>query len=375
MLAVSLASPITARTQELASAAPVGALLELGGGSATIDGYLRSLVATAASSIWLTRSHASGLAAVSVAHFESGSTTAYGEFHGSVVLSRSVHDLASIHIDGGTGSYRGRETSQYAEVSLWLGRSAIDDRASAWLDAGIGRVNAADTRNTAHAAAAARTHMFAGTITARLSVAAIAATVYSDASLAAQWAPFARAGLSEPRLTLGAIGGVRPGARSLGQHVWASGNAMLQIAPAVSLVGFAGVQPLDPARATPAASFTSIALRIAIGATHTTLSQPLIRALEVGSHASVGAEGVDGRRLITVTMGGAQMVELMADFTGWQPIKMQRAGDDVWTARLPIAQGTHRVNVRGDSGRWIAFPGVPAAPDDFGGEAGILLVP
>ena len=75
-----------------------------------------------------------------------------------------------------------------------------------------------------------------------------------------------------------------------------------------------------------------------------------------------GAPGLAFERLdngsARITLGGldAAAVELMGDFTGWEPIALVRSGQSEWTATVPIPAGIHRVNLRVDGGQWIVQP-------------------
>ena len=71
---------------------------------------------------------------------------------------------------------------------------------------------------------------------------------------------------------------------------------------------------------------------------------------------------------------GARKVELMGDFTDWQPIEMKRVGVDRWEVRVPLRAGAHRLNIRIDDGEWGVPPGVTAITDDFSGVVGVLIV-
>jgi 1,4-alpha-glucan branching enzyme len=71
---------------------------------------------------------------------------------------------------------------------------------------------------------------------------------------------------------------------------------------------------------------------------------------------------------------GAGRVELVGDFTDWDPLALQRTRGDTWEITLPLASGTHRLNVRVDGGEWGVPPGISAAPDEFGGVVGLLLI-
>ncbi|HEX9895972.1 MAG TPA: glycogen-binding domain-containing protein, partial [Gemmatimonadales bacterium] len=68
-------------------------------------------------------------------------------------------------------------------------------------------------------------------------------------------------------------------------------------------------------------------------------------------------------------------VELMGDFTDWEPVAMLPDSPGWWTLSRTLAPGIYRVNVRVDGGPWRVPPGIPAEDDDLGGKAGVLLVP
>src|SRR5438034_362817 len=55
------------------------------------------------------------------------------------------------------------------------------------------------------------------------------------------------------------------------------------------------------------------------------------------------------------------------------PASGRRSG--LWEVVLPITSGVHRVDVRIDGAAWIVPAGTTRAPDDYGGEVGIFVVP
>jgi 1,4-alpha-glucan branching enzyme len=79
-----------------------------------------------------------------------------------------------------------------------------------------------------------------------------------------------------------------------------------------------------------------------------------------------------------VTLGvrstNARLVEVTGDFVQWRPVRMQRVSADWWELRIPMSRGVHRVNVRVDGGKWSAPPGVPLQRDEFGGDAGVIVI-
>lgn len=84
--------------------------------------------------------------------------------------------------------------------------------------------------------------------------------------------------------------------------------------------------------------------------------------------------GADSARVLRVYAPRARRVEIMADFTGWEPVSLV-PGDGAFTFGTPLAPGTHRVVVRVDGGAWAPAANTPAVDDDFGGRVGLLLVP
>jgi len=85
--------------------------------------------------------------------------------------------------------------------------------------------------------------------------------------------------------------------------------------------------------------------------------------------------GAEGAARIDVSVAKAERVELMADFTGWEPIMLDRAGDG-WFAERPVAPGLHRLAIRVDGGEWTAPTNVPKLrDDDLGGTVGLITVP
>ena len=86
-----------------------------------------------------------------------------------------------------------------------------------------------------------------------------------------------------------------------------------------------------------------------------------------------GSDGSEIRRNASPAPG-ARSVELSGDFTSWDPVSLTAAGDGWWTARLPIRRGTYQVSIRRDGGRWLVPPGLVGVRDEFGGEAGILVI-
>ena len=81
-----------------------------------------------------------------------------------------------------------------------------------------------------------------------------------------------------------------------------------------------------------------------------------------------------GRYRLRVKIAGARLVELASDCTRWQPVALSREQGNEWEIVLPVAAGSHLVNIRVDGGQWIAPPGLVAKTDDFAGVVGVFVV-
>ena len=47
----------------------------------------------------------------------------------------------------------------------------------------------------------------------------------------------------------------------------------------------------------------------------------------------------------------------------------------MWEVVLPLTSGVHHLDIRIDGAAWIVPAGTTRAPDDYGGEVGIFVVP
>lgn len=82
----------------------------------------------------------------------------------------------------------------------------------------------------------------------------------------------------------------------------------------------------------------------------------------------------DSGRVLRVRASGAATVEVMGDFTEWEAIALTRSGA-VFERAIPLGSGSHRLVLRINGGSWRPAANTPAVDDDFGGRAGLLVVP
>ena len=167
-----------------------------------------------------------------------------------------------------------------------------------------------------------------------------------------------------------AVGG-RFASRGVPGSVWSSADLAFAFTPALSLVLGGGVSPATHFIIPSEHRYAMLGLRVAPrffrGRAVPAPSAPVASAFTLERESA-------GRYLITVRVPSARQVELSGDFTGWKPISLRRGRDDDWSVSLPLAAGTHRVNIRIDGGVWVAPPGMTTTSDDFAGEVGLLVI-
>jgi hypothetical protein len=152
---------------------------------------------------------------------------------------------------------------------------------------------------------------------------------------------------------------------------WAAATATYWLSGQLAAVVGGGRQPANPARGLPARSYANLGVMLAYW--------PIPkRRVPVSSSATVVSFDVrdagSSQQTLVVRVGGVERVEVMGDFTAWEPKLLTRIGRDRWEITLPITPGIHQVNIRVDNGRWRPPPGTPTMRDGFSGEVGIVVV-
>jgi hypothetical protein len=160
---------------------------------------------------------------------------------------------------------------------------------------------------------------------------------------------------------------------------WGGASVAWWLADRFAVTASGGAYPADYAQGLPSGAFGSLGIRIATGRLTRTrqANEPLdliMPPLRPGAPGLAWEPVGDGTARLTLTGVPAERVELMGDFTGWEPVPLAPAGSGQWTATLRLPPGIHRVNIRVNGGQWIVPPGLPSSNDEFGGAAGILIV-
>lgn len=166
----------------------------------------------------------------------------------------------------------------------------------------------------------------------------------------------------------GVSGGVRDQTGSGGRaSTWTSIDAAAWLTPRMALAVSAGRTLEDLVRGVPRVSYAGLSLRFS--------SRPHLRAFAPalrGARITVTRSGATARVEITGVV--ASRVELRADFTDWNDVALERAGNS-WRLERAIAPGSHRVTIRLDGGEWIVPVNLPRVEDDLAGVVGLITVP
>ena len=159
-----------------------------------------------------------------------------------------------------------------------------------------------------------------------------------------------------------------------GPTTWAQAAADVRLGRRAALALSAGRLRGTPELASPSSPFLSLALRVLPGRSAPASLAPVAAAAPTERAAfEVASQGTT--RTFTVRAAGAARVEIMADFTDWQPRALDAGTEPgTWRVALPVAPGTYRINLRVDGAAWAAPPGLPDVEDEFGGRVGLLVI-
>jgi hypothetical protein len=175
-------------------------------------------------------------------------------------------------------------------------------------------------------------------------------------------------------VSFGVTAGLRAGMQRLpSADEWASADAAVWMNSRAALVASVGRTLEDAVRGVPRTRYVSVAIRFSAQPHAGAVRLP--RRATVGPRITVDAGAGDARRISVFGADSTAMrVELMSDFTDWEPVVLDRAGS-AWTTERRLSPGLHRVALRINGGEWIAPANLPKVTDDLGGVVGLITVP
>lgn len=148
-------------------------------------------------------------------------------------------------------------------------------------------------------------------------------------------------------------------------------SAVWTFSPRYSFAVGTGRQLADPVRGVPDMQVTSATLRVAL----VPLRAPGAAAAARGAaFATLTPKSSGALLLVRVIADDSSKVEVAGTFSDWVPVPLTRTAEG-WEAEIALPPGRHRVAVRINGGPWQAPRGTARVRDEYGGEAGLIVVP
>lgn len=358
--------------------AQLASSLEAGASHVTYDGFLPSAAYSVSPTLSVEGGRASFAARGSYLVFQSGNRSVQGSVAGSLFTPASGAWRGEVALLGGVSTYE--QFARYGYVHARARAHLVGRREGLWLGATGGHTDLGAAGETVWQFAAGGWRQLAPvTVALSAGTSRIGDTTYTDFE--------GTAALSRGAIQLDLSSGVRAWSRGGGRGIYGEAVGTAWLSRHFALVVSGGRYPSDPVRGSIAGRYASVALRIAqrqaalfgTGAATPLLdarSGPLRRRR--GAPAAVPAFEArplaNGSVILRLRAPGASTVEIMGDFTDWQPVALGRRDSDRWEIRLTIPAGPHRINVRLDGGAWHAPAGTTPVDDDFGGTVGLFLI-
>lgn len=177
-----------------------------------------------------------------------------------------------------------------------------------------------------------------------------------------------------------------------GTSSWASTGITYRVLSWLGVVASAGNYVPDYTQGIPGGRYISAALRFSPGTSRASYDPSLGEMPEPSrtpgseseiipepderfSSFAVGPVSASGNlREIRIRTPDASSVEIMGDFTDWEPVQMRNAGDNRWTSTVKLPPGIYHMNVRANSAAWEVPAGMTTIKDEFGGTVGLLVI-
>ena len=160
-------------------------------------------------------------------------------------------------------------------------------------------------------------------------------------------------------------------------------STLLTLSRQLSLAFSGGSYPADPVRRLLGAKYFTAGVRVALSGREYAAPLPVSDMLATARRSGTEGNAADTRleivpvgagHVVRVRVRGARSVELMGDFTDWQPVTLEHTREHAWEIELHLSTGVHRINVRVDGGAWLVPRGARAETDEFGSLVGVIVV-
>ena len=357
--------------------AQLASSLEAGAAHVTYDGFLPSAAYSMSPALSVEGAQASLAARGSYLVFQSGNRSVQGSFAGSLFVPSSGTWRGELAVLGGVSTYE--QFARYGYVHARARAHLLGRREGLWLGATGGHSDLGSASERVWQLAVGGWRQLApATVAVSAGTSRIGDTTYTDIE--------GTAALMRGAIQLDLSSGVRGWSRGGGRGVYGEAVGTAWLSRHFALVVSGGRYPSDPVRGSIAGRYASLALRIAqrqpsrfgTGTTAPLFDSragTLPRRRGPSVAAAFEARSLsNGTVLLRLRAPGARTVEVMGDFTDWQPVALVRGDSNLWELRLTMPPGQHRLNVRIDGGPWTAPAGTAVIDDDFGGTVGLFVL-
>jgi hypothetical protein len=373
----ALGAALSFAALKVGAAQQVSASVDLAAAQVEYDGFLPSLAASISPAVRFTDTNVSLAVRGTWLAFQSGNSSIQGLFAASLYTDPLGRFRGEFSGTAGTSAYE-----EFAQFAHGLARArlhyGVRDQ-GAWISLTLGRTMLGEGSRSV------RSYAF-GTwigqrdrnLTIALSATRVGDTSYTDIEGTGFW----QRRTFELEGSLGARGG-----RGGGQGVYGEAAATLYLSRKAGLTVAAGRYPTDPTRGSVSGRYFSLGIRLASfyarrdpridPALPSYPSVTAASAVGTDGHlagAEIGLESTPHGRRLVVMAPRATSVEIMGDFTDWQPVALVFAGGK-WQFAGPLPSGLRRFNVRVDGGPWSVPLGATVVQDDFDQTVGTLVVP
>jgi hypothetical protein len=357
--------------------AQLEASLDAGASYVKYDDFLGSAAASLTpSATYRTRRGSLG-ARGSILVFESGNTSLMGLIAGGLYSPPLGPARLELVGEGGSSAYARFARFQHAVGGVRA--HVLGPRRGAWAGPVAGAIWVGDAPSDVSGFAVGAWSRLRplGAVSVAVTRTVVGSTAYSDAEGRVRWQP--------RRVDVEATLGTRFASRHGGLGVYGDVAVTARLGGRTAVVIAAGRYPTDAVRGSIAGSFFTAALKLQ---PHPLPRTESVRALSwrvaeaalaepprTAPFMRLTVERLEGLLVLTVRAPGAELVELMGDFTGWQPIIMTTEDGTRFEFAIRLPPGVHRYNVRMNGGAWTVPSGADVADDEFGGRVGVLVVP
>lgn len=360
-----------------ASGAQASVSLDVGAARVEYDGFLPSGAVSVSPSLRVTNPSSSFILRGTWLRFESGNSSVQGLLAGSLFTPALGRWRGEVAATAGASSYQGLTGFAHA---LARGRAHYQLRhGGVWVAGTLGRASYDDAARPIDAVAAGIWQGQRGlNFTVAVSHTRVGDTSYADVEGSGYW----QKGWIELEGSLGARSG-----RGAGRGVYGEAVVTAVLSQLLALTFGAGRYPTDPIRGSVSGRYASVALRVTglspRPAPRTVPAWPQAPVVPVTSlsgtnghlpTATIAIEPELAGPALTISAPGVSLVEIMGDFTDWQPVMLTRVGD-LWRLGARVPSGLRRFNVRLDGGPWSVPVGATLEHDEFGAVVGTVVVP